>query len=589
MLEPAEFTSSAGATIERLDDNSLLVGPGGEGADVYTVVAPLPIANVRAVRLQALADDSLPKRGPGRAANGNFVLGEFKLALVAGGDVALAKASADHEQSDFRVAGLIDGKEKTGWAIGGASGGSNVDRTAVLETAQPIAAAVGAQLRITLEHKAYNPTYKIGRFRLAVTDSPSATTKLSEKVQTALATSADKRTKEQQAAITEAYRKHETGRAPLAKVVADAKRRQADFKKSVPTTLVMQELTTPRQTHVHIRGDFLNKGQQVEPGVLGVLPPLSDGVEQPNRLDLARWLVDPQHPLTARVTVNRHWQRFFGAGLVETENDFGTQGSPPTHPQLLDYLASELVRLDWDVKRLHRLIVTSAVYRQSSASRSDLAEIDPRNQLLARQNRLRLEAEGVRDVALATSGLLTNTIGGPSVFPPQPKGLDLFTQTRKNWKDSQGAPRYRRGMYTFFWRSNPHPFLATFDAPDGNAACTRRARSNTPLQALTLANDVMFIELAKALSGRVLSTASGDAQRVNRAFRLALSRRPSQREHEILTRFVDIQRRQFAITPEEAAQFAPSSLPAETDQPTAAAYTALARVLMNLDEFITRE
>ena len=562
VLKPIEFDSSAGAEITPLKDHSLLVGDGASGADVYTVVAPLPIASVRAVRLEALTDESLPGKGPGRAQNGNFVLGELKLSLDDGKIIELAKASADFSQSKYPIANLIDGNSKTGWAIGGATGGSNVDRTAIIATAEPIAAPAGARLRVVLEHQAYsNTSFKVGRLRLAVTASAAALLNLSDEVHQALLLPAAKRSKEQQAAVAAAYQQHATGRSRLAKAAAAAKKRRDDYKKTVPTTLVMEEMPTPRETHVHIRGDFLNKGQRVEPGVPDVLPPLADEVKQPNRLDLARWLVDPQHPLTSRVTVNRHWQRLFGHGLVETENDFGTQGTLPTHPELLDYLAGELVRLDWDGKRLHRLIVTSAVYRQSSAARSDLAEVDPRNELLARQNRLRLEAEGVRDAALAASGLLANTIGGPSVYPPQPKGLDLFTQARKNWKDSTGSARYRRGMYTFFWRSNPHPFLATFDAPDANSTCTRRARSNTPLQALTLANDVTFIEMARALAGRVLnSQADDDAQRVERAFRLAMARQPSAHELEILTRFVESQRRQFAAETDDARQFAPRAV-----------------------------
>jgi hypothetical protein len=289
--------------------------------------------------------------------------------------------------------------------------------------------------------------------------------------------------------------------------------------------------------------------------------------KKPTRLDLAKWLVSPENPLTARVAVNRVWQVYFGVGLVETDNDFGTQGTKPTHPELLDFLAGEYVRSGWDTKALHRLIVTSRAYRQSSRARPGLLKIDPRNLLLARQNRLRLEAEVVRDAALSVSGLLTRKVGGPGNYPPQPKGVYSFTQVPKNWVASLGPDRYRRGMYTFFWRSAPHPNLTVFDAPDATAACTRRNRSNTPLQALTLLNDEGFVECAEALAKRVTSI-KGDEPRLTLAFRLAVSRTPTERERAILKRFLAKQRE---VLSEERA------------------WVQLGRVLLNLDETITRE
>jgi hypothetical protein len=336
----------------------------------------------------------------------------------------------------------------------------------------------------------------------------------------------------------------------------------ATAKKTTPpsiTTLVLNERRSPRMTAVQIGGDFLRLGAPVKADVPGVLPPLPEGPSR-NRLDLARWLVDGQNPLTGRVLVNRIWQHYFGQGLVETENDFGTQGTLPSHPDLLDWLAQEIVHEKWSLKRLHRLIVTSATYRQSSHMREDLRTIDARNLLLARQNRLRLDAELVRDAALAASGLLTRTIGGPSVFPPQPDGVYALTQVPKNWVADTGPNRYRRGLYTHLWRSAPHPGLTTFDAPDGTLTCTRRNRSNTPLQALTLLNDTAFLECATALAEGTTT--------IEEAFRRCLGRSPSGRELEILTRFLERQRMHL----DEKA-----------------AWVQLARVLMNLDEFITRE
>src|SRR5687768_10733571 len=308
--------------------------------------------------------------------------------------------------------------------------------------------------------------------------------------------------------------------------------------------MIMRERPKPRDTFVQIRGDFLRPGAEVQPAVLGVLPSLPEDVKNPTRLDLARWLVDPANPLTPRVTMNRLWLRYFAQGLVETENDFGTQGTPPTHPELLDWLASEFVRQKWSLKAMHRLIVTSAAYRQSSKARSDLDAADPRNKLLGRQSRPRLEAETIRDAALAASGLLSEKVGGPSVFPPQPSGIYRFTQQDKKWTDSKGEDRYRRGMYTYFWRSSPDPFLMTFDAPGGNVTCTRRVHANTPLQALTLANDLAFFEIAQGLAARLLREGSAsDEGRLQLAFRLCLTREPTSGEQKRLLDFLAGQRK----------------------------------------------
>jgi len=368
--------------------------------------------------------------------------------------------------------------------------------------------------------------------------------------------------------------------------------RLAELKKKEPPivqAMVVTERKAPRETQIFIAGDFTRKGKKVTPAVPEALHSLKAG-PAPNRLDLARWLVDPANPLTSRVFVNRVWQHYFGLGLVETENDFGTQGTPPSHPELLDWLASEFMARKWNIKDLHRLIVTSATYRQASAHRTDLAKADPRNRLLGRQNRLRLEAESVRDVALASSGLLDRKVGGPSVFPHQPEGVFAFTQSQREWKPSPGTDRYRRGMYTFFWRSAPHPGLVAFDAPDSNTACTRRNRSNTPLQALTLLNDKAFFECAQQLAVRVLKEANGDdGERIRHAFRLCVARAPYPREQERLETLLSNLQGELAKTPEEAKKLAPNNLPSNVTPAQAAAWTLTARVILNLDEFITRE
>jgi hypothetical protein len=371
------------------------------------------------------------------------------------------------------------------------------------------------------------------------------------------------------------------------------------------TTLVMQELEKPRQAHLFINGDFTRPSDKVGPGVLAALHPLNHGriagsttnepTDRYNRLDLARWVVDAANPVTARVIVNRVWQQYFGRGLVETENDFGTQGSVPTHPELLDWLACEFQNPNssrgngtqagsdvpastgakWSLKHLHRLIVTSGTYRQSSRVRPELANSDPNNRLLARQSRVRLDSEVVRDVALSASGLFSPKLGGPPVFPPQPDGVMTLGQVKREWKPSTGSDRYRRGLYTFLWRATPHPALAVFDAPDAFSTCTRRLRSNTPLQALTLLNDQQFYEFAEALSARVLKhPAQNDAERIEHAFQLCLARSPNQAEKQRLQQLLAQQ-----LSEEKG------------DEATrrAEAWRTMARVLLNLDETITRE
>jgi hypothetical protein len=424
--------------------------------------------------------------------------------------------------------------------------------------------------------------------------------KLPSEVRAALAVPETERNPQQTRLLTIEYLKTDLVRPELERQYAEMKHRYTPL----PTTLILRERSPPRTTHVHIRGDFLRKGVRVAPAVPAVLHPLPP-VEKPSRLDLARWLVDPKNPLTARVTVNRLWEHYFSRGLVETENDLGSRGARPTHPELLDWLATAFVAplphssppgggegraRGWSLKAMHRLIVTSATYRQSSRRRPELEQRDPRNLLLARQSRLRLDAEVIRDQALAASGLLTAQIGGPSVFPPQPADVGSFTQAQKNWKASVGPERYRRGMYTYFWRSAPYPGLTVFDAPDSATSCTRRSRSNTPLQALTLANDQAFFEFAQELAARVLKESGpGDAERLHHAFRLCLAREPSATERRVLGDFLARQLAAVQARPQEAAEILPADLPPGTDRNQQVAWILVVRALLNLDEFITRE
>ena len=344
-----------------------------------------------------------------------------------------------------------------------------------------------------------------------------------------------------------------------------------------------------RSTHIHLRGNFLDKGDQVAAGTLSALPkmaPASKNVS-PDRLDLARWIVDPVNPLTARVAVNHIWQHLFGVGLVTTPDNFGKQGSPPSHPQLLDWLATRLVADNWSRKSLIRLIVCSATYRQSSSHRAELAERDPENRLLARQNRFRLTAELVRDQHLAASGTLVRSVGGPGFRPQLPDGLDKIG-FRISWKPDGGPAPFRRGMYIFYHRNLAFPMLKTFDHPRLNVTCTRRERSNTPLQALTQLNDQMFVQASQALGRRLIKEAKSPTARIERAFLLCLARKPTANERGILLehygRLLAVYRRDPEAAKTLAGRGPIDGSPAET-----AAWIALARTIMNVDEFITRE
>ncbi len=412
--------------------------------------------------------------------------------------------------------------------------------------------------------------------------------KLSDTVRTALGILPDDRDEKQKKLLFKTFMATDAGyRKQQSKMDALTKRVP-----KFPTTMVMRERKQTRETRVYIQGDFTRPDEQVFPGVPAVLPPLPPEVENPTRLDLATWLASPENPLTPRVTVNRIWQQYFGHGIVETENDFGVQGSPPSHPQLLDWLAAEFIESGWSMKAIHRLIVTSATYRQASHARPELAEVDPSNRGLARQNRLRLDAEIIRDSALTASGLLATKIGGPSVYPPQPEGVMTLGQMKRSWTTSTGDNRFRRGMYTFFWRATPYPALTVFNAPNATTACTRRDRSNTPLQALTLLNDASFFEIAQGLAIRIVSEAPDeDRERIRYAFRLCLAREPQPNEMQQLTNLVEQFLTDYRADPQEAARIVSKELPKDVDAETSelAAWTSVSRVLLNLDEFITRE
>lgn len=580
-LEIVKYDTEAQAPLERLDDNSILIASNGSQNDAYRILGGINSPRVAAVRLRVLPYDTLPGNGPGMGPNGAFILTEF-YADAEGGRHNFNYAFAEDEQSEYPARTAIDNNARTGWAINPSKATAGQPREAIFVYSKP-RMFDGRRLSFTLRHD-LKPRYAIGRFAIDVaTETPHD--RRGAALLTALKTAANARTTEQQAIVQTAF--------------ASAGAVNELTNNNSVAAMVMRDIAHPRATYLFTRGDSTRPDKKLgllKPGVLSaVAPALPESAAPRTRLDLADWLVDPANPLTARVTINRMWMRYFGRGMVETEEDFGTQGSPPTHPELLDWLAGEFMRRGWSQKAMHRLIVTSATYRQTSDARKDLNETDPRNLLLARQERLRVEAEIVRDAALSASGLLNARIGGPGVRPPQPDGVYSFTQVKKNWTVAQGGDRFRRAMYTVFYRSAPYPLLTTFDAPDFQTVCTRRPRSNTPLQSLTLANDPAFMEIAQGLARRLVRDVPGEFAarldaRLRHAFVLSYSRPPDAAELAMLRGYVERQLRSFAAEPAGAATLAGNeSLKAGLTEPQAAALVAAARVLFNTDNFITRE
>ncbi len=357
------------------------------------------------------------------------------------------------------------------------------------------------------------------------------------------------------------------------------------------TAMVLKEREKPRKTHIFNGGAFLKPGVEVSPGIPSILPALKvkDGANL-NRLDLARWLVGKKNPLTSRVTVNRIWQQYFGRALVTTPENFGIQGEKPSHPELLDWLSNEFIRKGWSLKELHRLITGSATYRQSSHVSSEIWDRDPQNILLSRSPRYRVEGEVVRDIALSVSGLIHHQIGGPSTFPPQPPGITDLSRGNLIWVTASGNNRYRRGMYTFWKRTSPYPPLITFDSPTADKTNIRRDRTNTPLQSLVTLNDDLFVEAAKSLALRVLRNESISKNgRLEYAFRLCVARKPNEFEKKELTKFLKKEHQRFLENPKQAMKLLPGDFPQEIEPWRFAAWFSVSRVLLNLDETITRE
>ncbi len=605
-VDPAGALSRNAASLAKQEDLSILAGGFNPSTDMYEVVARVDLPQISGIRLEALTHANLPHKGASRSGNGNFVLTGFELEVSPAGDagrtaiVPLARAEADFAQTeggDFAAAKAIDADPTTGWAVQGDK--RREDRTAVFAAASPIEAGPGTIVRFRLRFESIYAQHTIGRFRLALTAATAPALDLvpPANIAATLAIGPADRAEAQRREVQTYFRdKYSPEAAKLKEQIAAATKEGEELDKQIPVTMVMREQAEPRETFVLMRGDFRVRGEKVEPGVPASLPPLPEGAPA-NRLGLANWLVDPANPLVARVTVNRFWQHYFGTGLVKTANDFGSQGEWPSHPKLLDWLARTFVDGGWDVKAIQKQIVTSATYRQSSHATPELIERDPENRYLARGPRFRLDAESIRDNALAISGLLDRRLGGPSVYPFQPPGLweELAIGrefSSQYYKQSEGADQYRRGLYVYWKRSVPPPNLTAFDAPNREVCTVTRPRTNTPLQALALLNDPVFVECARVLAARVLREGGATAdERLDYAMRLCVARRPNDRERAVLAKVLDQQLDNYRRDPKGAAALisvgkAPRAM--DLDPAELAAWTALANVLMNLDESVTK-
>ena len=557
-----------GAKFEKQNDQSYLVTGNTHATDEYTLTFHSSLKKLTALRLEVLTNKKLPQHGPGRAVDGGFFLTDVIIeepgkTKKENKPHPFQSVSATYSEKNNSIAATIDAYGRTGWSVRPPKGKDNQSQTAYFLFKKPIENSAQKIFQLKLKFRIKRKATQLGCFRISVSDSQHANTLVDSK------------------------------RFQLQATITKLQQKRADSKKRYPTTMVMANIKKPRTSNILIRGDFLRKGDVVTPNTpafISALPKLKTKGETNTRLHLAKWLVKKENPLTARVTINRIWMHYFGTGLVQTENDFGMQGSLPTHPKLLDWLAAEFIKQKWSMKNMHRLIVHSATYKQSSNHRTDLREIDPTNKLLARQSRVRVDAEIVRDLALSASGLLSEKIGGKPVFPPQPPGVYAFTQRKMAWTVSKGEDRYRRGMYTFFRRSAPYPMLTTFDTPKFNTACTSRNISNTPLQSLTLSNDETIIEMARVLGQKILQQSKlTDEQKLITTFRSCLTRKPNKRELVELKKYILQQQQYFQKNPKDAISVAGNKIPKNSTPKDAATWTALARLLMNLDEFITRE
>lgn len=599
VAKPTEAKSSGGANLVIGDDQTILSTGKNPAKDNYTLSLTTDLPEVTGFRLEALTDATLSNKSLSRG-NGNFVLTEVEVDILTKSGkrerVKVASAEADFSQDGHPVAQAIDGKADTGWAGDGHKEGK--DRTAAFIFAEPVELGEGEQLQIKLLHQSQYPQHNIGKLRLSLTsaENPSLSgSSLPADIAAALQIESAERTAEQKQKLATFYRERAPELKPLRGEISQLEEQRKKLFDSFPTTLVSMA-AAPRVVRILPRGNWLDdSGEIVQPAVPAFLSKsAAPSGDRLTRLDLANWLLAKDNPLTARVFVNRLWKLFYGRGVSKSLEDFGMQGEYPTHPELLDWLAAEFVDSGWDVKHLIKLMVMSHAYQQTSTVSPLLKEKDPTNNLFTRQNRWRVEAEFVRDNALAISGLLVKKIGGASVKPYQPAGYWQYLNfPKREWQNDMGESQYRRGLYTYWQRTFLHPSLAAFDAPSREECTVQRPVSNTPQQALVLLNDPTYVEAARALAGQVLSEGGPDVgSKLRFAYQRTLLRDPTDDERKLLTELHRKHLEQFQASPSTAQQLqtiGELKPAAGQDAAELAAWTSVARVLLNLHETITRE
>ena len=580
-------TARNGSTLRILPGGVVKAAPPAPDKETFTVTLPAPAGPITGVRLDVFPDEN------GRISRhdgGNFVLGDIAVS-VDGVRASLARATADYNQDGFPAQGAIDSDPNSGWAV---YGRTDQPHHAVFSLAKPIPSARQIVVRLACETN-YGQHY-FTKFRVSLTsgEDPHGDPIPADAL-AALDTPASQRSASQIKALADWFRTRDPESVAASATVAEAQRARQAVVDTSPSVMVMEEMATPRKCFVLVRGQYDQRGEEVGPGIPASLGKLPAGAPN-NRLGFARWVASKDNPLTARVAVNRLWEKFFGTGIVATSEDFGVRAELPSHPELLDWLATEFVRTGWDLKAIQKLMVTSATYRQSSAVRPDLQRRDPENRLCARMARLRLPAEVIRDQALFASGLLKEKIGGPGVRPYQPDGvwdeINVYGNLR-NYKHEKGDNLYRRSLYTFWKRTAAPPLMALFDVPGREACRVRRSRTNTPLQALVLMNDPTFVEAARLLATRALREGGDDTgRRMDSLFRHALGRRPTLAERWVLEDGLRDRLETYRKRPDDARKLlavGDTRASERVDPAELAAWTVLASIVVNTDEMVTRD
>ncbi|HSU66129.1 MAG TPA: DUF1549 and DUF1553 domain-containing protein, partial [Tepidisphaeraceae bacterium] len=591
VLKPATVTARAGSVLKVQTDGSVL-GAKFAAKDIFVVNAKTDLKGITGIRLEALSDPTLGAGGPGGASNGNFVLTGFDVARKGGGPVKLARVSADHSQDAFAVTNLLDPKSKKGWGILPQVGQPH---EAIFEPEKPIDSGESTTLTFTLKFQSPFSEHEIGRFRISVTTSPSPAGKQGtpEKLRPILAVAPEKRTDPQRVELAAYYRTIAPSLKGLRTELESAQKAKDQFTADAPKCLVSTS-GTPKVVRLLHRGNWQDDtGDPESPAVPHFLPQPEAKKDPLTRLDLADWLVSRDNPLVARVYVNRLMKMYLGVGICKTIDDLGSQGESPTDPELLDWLAAEFRDSGWDVKHMVRLIVTSGTYRQSSIPDANNGQLDPFNRLYSHQSRFRLEAEMVRDNALKISGLLSLKIGGPSVKPYQPAGYwDTLNFPARTYEADKGENQYRRGVYTWWQRTFAHPSLLAFDAPTREESTCERTQSNIPQQALVLLDDPTYVEAARVFAVRILKEGGSAApDRLNWAFESVLNRKPRPEEADVL---LSLYRKHLAEYTQDKGAAAKllgvgdAEAPKDLDVSELAAWTSVARVVLNLSETITR-